>query len=321
VARAPITVVSIALPSWVDVLERWTERQPLVYVPKFREVSYLMNMVRNMVPGASAAFGAVGAAAGGSSDSGPASLPGGQTIDPASALGQVQQQAEALVIYAPPEDLERVRDILPLIDTAPGEVLVEATVFEVSTSRKSGSAVALAAQILSKGVGITANYSPAQIGGGSLVIQGSQYSAALNLLGTSGLFRVVTSPSVRAKSGSQASFKSGDSVPLLGSLSYSQGSSTPIQSVTYADSGVTFTVTPVSFLVTAPRMRACACVTASRLCVRTVLCSSAFLLVPSSPSTNSAVDRSALFAGFAGTIDESDFFVRFIIGYGLRPSR
>src|ERR1700741_5424083 len=55
-------------------------------------------------------------------------------------------------------------------------------------------------------------------------------------------------------------------------------------------------------------MRACACDTASRVCVRTVLCSSALLLVPSSPSTNSAADRSALFAGFAGTIDESDFF-------------
>src|SRR5882762_8851210 len=68
-------------------------------------------------------------------------------------------------------------------------------------------------------------------------------------------------------------------------------------------------------------MRACACVTAFRLCVRTVLCSSAFLLVPSSPSTGSAADRSALFASFAGTIDESDFFAPYIIGYGLRPSR
>ena len=57
-------------------------------------------------------------------------------------------------------------------------------------------------------------------------------------------------------------------------------------------------------------MRVCACVTASRLCVRTVLCSSAFLLVPSPPSTNSAVDCSTLFAGFAGTIDESDFSSR-----------
>jgi hypothetical protein len=27
------------------------------------------------------------------------------------------------------------------------------------------------------------------------------------------------------------------------------------------------------------------------------------------------------FASFAGTIDESDFFAPFIIGYGLRPSR
>src|SRR5712671_1557660 len=68
-------------------------------------------------------------------------------------------------------------------------------------------------------------------------------------------------------------------------------------------------------------MRACACVTAFRLCVRTVFCSSAFLFVPSSPSTGSAADRSALFASFAGTIDESDFFAPYIIGYGLRPSR
>src|SRR5947208_8134423 len=75
------------------------------------------------------------------------------------------------------------------------------------------------------------------------------------------------------------------------------------------------------FLVTAPRMRSCACDTASRLCVRTVLCSSAFLSVPLLPSTGSAAGCPALFAGFAGIISESDFFVPFIIGYGLRPSR
>src|SRR5438132_11048530 len=75
------------------------------------------------------------------------------------------------------------------------------------------------------------------------------------------------------------------------------------------------------FLVTAPRMRSCACDTASRLCVRTVLCSSAFLSVPLLPSTGSAAGCPALFAAFAGIISESDFFVPFIIGYGLRPSR
>jgi hypothetical protein len=42
------------------------------------------------------------------------------------------------------------------------------------------------------------------------------------------------------------------------------------------------------FLVTASRMRACARDTASRLCVRTVLCSSAFSLAPPLRSTGSA---------------------------------
>src|SRR5215213_2279650 len=83
-------------------------------------------------------------------------------------------------------------------------------------------------------------------------------------------------------------------------------------------SAVSFSFLP---LVTAPRMRSCACDTAPRLCVRTVLCSFAFLLVPLLPSTNSAAGCPALFAGFAGTISESDFFAPFIIGDGLRPSR
>src|SRR5215212_6505204 len=83
-------------------------------------------------------------------------------------------------------------------------------------------------------------------------------------------------------------------------------------------SAVSFSFLP---LVTAPRMRSCACDTASRLCVRTVLCSFAFLLVPLLPSTSSAAGCPALFAGFAGTISESDFFAPSIIGDGLRPSR
>ena len=68
-------------------------------------------------------------------------------------------------------------------------------------------------------------------------------------------------------------------------------------------------------------MRACAWDTASRLCVRTVLCTPAFLSIPPLPSTDSAAGRPALFAGFIGTISESDFCAPFIIGVGLRPSR
>ena len=67
-------------------------------------------------------------------------------------------------------------------------------------------------------------------------------------------------------------------------------------------------------------MRACACDTAARLCVRAVLCSSAFSLAPPLRSTSSAVAEAALFARFFATSGRSDFSFALIVGYGLRAS-
>src|SRR5271169_4218025 len=79
------------------------------------------------------------------------------------------------------------------------------------------------------------------------------------------------------------------------------------------------------------RMRSNACDALARLCVRCVLCWSAFPLVPALRSTGSAAfgsaaDRSAagcpaLFVGFIATMAGSDFSGPFIIGYGSSPSR
>src|ERR1700720_2638162 len=73
--------------------------------------------------------------------------------------------------------------------------------------------------------------------------------------------------------------------------------------------------------MTASRMRACACDAAARLCVRTVLCSSAFSLALPLRSTSSAAAEAALFARFSATSGRSDFSLALIIGYSLRPSR
>src|SRR6202045_5142681 len=68
-------------------------------------------------------------------------------------------------------------------------------------------------------------------------------------------------------------------------------------------------------------MRACARDTASRLCVRTVLCSSAFSLAPPLRATGPAAAEAGLFARFLATSGRSDFSIALIVGYGLRPSR
>src|SRR5262245_52485456 len=73
--------------------------------------------------------------------------------------------------------------------------------------------------------------------------------------------------------------------------------------------------------MTASRMRDCACDTAAWLCVRTVLCSSAFSLAPPLRSTSSAAAEATSFARFSATLGKSDFSLALIVGYGLRPSR
>src|SRR6266498_3625825 len=79
------------------------------------------------------------------------------------------------------------------------------------------------------------------------------------------------------------------------------------------------------------RMRSNACDTLTRLCARHVLCWSTFPLVsalgsPGSAAVASPADCStavctALFAGFAATMTESDFSCPYIIGHGSSPSR
>jgi hypothetical protein len=77
----------------------------------------------------------------------------------------------------------------------------------------------------------------------------------------------------------------------------------------------------VRFLVTAPRVRACARDTASRLRVRTVACGSALSLVPPLRSTGSSAACATSFARFAAAMGKSDFSRPFVVGHGLRPCR
>ena len=69
------------------------------------------------------------------------------------------------------------------------------------------------------------------------------------------------------------------------------------------------------------RTRSNAWITRARLCVRCVLCWSAFPLVPGLGSANSAAGRPALFIGFIATMPESDFYGSCISGFGSSPSR
>jgi type II secretory pathway component GspD/PulD (secretin) len=220
---------------------RYREEPKSVYVykPRYRDVAYLRELVRPLVskdPGSLAG-------------SGQQAMPPGEGIDPGTsrpgtASSVLDSRADSFVYYGGVETIAKLRDILPTLDTPAGEVDVRATVYEVTSGRQDGSALQLAAKLVQSRFGASVDWTPASRGGGSVTINGADFSAVASVLSSDNSFRTVSSPAVRAKSGSQTEFTSGEQVPVLGNVSYAGASGQPVQAVEYKDSGVIFKVRP-----------------------------------------------------------------------------
>lgn len=229
-----------------------------VYRPKYREVAYLVDLLRPLV--AECRFGsdrgvsrpqpqrgAVTSSAVGAEVSQEQMASAG----PASALGQLDRSPDVLVYNCTEQDRNTVGELLPQLDTPQGELLVRATIYEVSVDKSEASAVALAASLINMRLGLFLNsaVTPQQT---AVTLKLNNLQAVVSALDQDHRFKVLSSPVARARSGSTAVFQSGQEVPVLGSVSYNgsvasggSGGLVPIQSVQYRAAGVIFNVLPV----------------------------------------------------------------------------
>lgn len=134
-----------------------------------------------------------------------------------------------------------LRSLLEKIDFPVAQVEVKSVLYEVAASSSEGSALRLVGSLLSGRLSV-------DFGGqslkNSLTLKLADIDAVVSALSTDDRFKVLSSPSVRVNSGRQASFTVGEDVPVLGAVSYPQGSNQPVQSVEYRSSGVIFSVLP-----------------------------------------------------------------------------
>lgn len=152
-----------------------------------------------------------------------------------------------LVGVGPSEDRERVLSVLRTLDAPVQPVVVHLAVYEVDTSSSDASAIQLVGKVLGATLQVgadAATQSLVSTGTASLSYNSQRFQAVVGALDSSSVAHLVTAPVLRTSSGVMASFAVGDSVPTLASVSYSQGSSTPIQSIQYQQSGVVFSVVP-----------------------------------------------------------------------------
>ncbi|MDX7990803.1 type II secretion system protein GspD [Xenorhabdus littoralis] len=220
----------------VDYLAAFTPKIPVipresfVYQPRYRSVEYLSDLLQGQFEGR---FNHQrGAVTGGAVS--PEHVISGTATDFMNRAGDV------LVYYGTKSEITRLQSLLPLIDTATEEVMVSAYVFEVQTSERNGSGLALAAKLLSGKFNVELG---ASAGFDNFVrIKVGSLDALYELFRSDSRFHVVSSPRLRVRSGAQASFSVGQDVPVLGQVSYSDNK--PVQSVEYRSSGVILNVQP-----------------------------------------------------------------------------
>ncbi|MDE9447964.1 type II secretion system protein GspD [Xenorhabdus bovienii] len=200
------------------------------YKPKYRSVSYLNGVLKTVIP--DGAFG--------SSDN---NLNGvSVTSKLMSNFNVPTTHGDVFVFYGSRASIARLEAIMPSVDTVTDEVYVGGYVYEVQTTERNGSGLAIAANLLNQKLSIQISN---PLGSGSdnfIKFSSGSLSALYELFNTDSRFSVVSSPALRARSGTFASFAVGSDVPVLGQVSYRGDSS--VQSVEYRSSGVIFNVYP-----------------------------------------------------------------------------
>lgn len=206
------------------------KRETYLYLPRYRSVAYLSDMLRGQFEGRFNQQGGVGSY----------STTSVTESQPNSATDFINHHGDVLVYYGTKSDIQRMKSLLPLIDTAIDEVVVSAYVFEVQTAERNGSGLALAAKLVSGkfnvGMGTESGFD------NFIRFKTGSLDALYELFRTDSRFHVVSSPRLRVSNGAQASFSVGSEVPVLGQVSYSDNK--PIQSIEYRSSGVILSVKP-----------------------------------------------------------------------------
>jgi type II secretory pathway component GspD/PulD (secretin) len=206
------------------------------YRPRYRDVNYLTDLLKPLFKGQFVNQRGVQAAPG-------AGVDASKQVPPGSAAAMIDKNADLLVFNGEHSEIVKLSKLLLQLDVATGEVLARAALYEVTNTNDSGSAWQLAASILSSKLSISIGAN-AQVLDNAVRIKTSGIDAVLSALATDSRFKVVSSPSIRVRSGSSARFSVGQEVPVLGAVTYPGSGQQPVQSVEYRPSGVIFELTP-----------------------------------------------------------------------------
>lgn len=164
---------------------------------------------------------------------------GVSSSDVGKSSGMSSPDIDSFIFEGSAKEIARLQKLLAQIDTPPGEVQVNAIVYEVGNSSKEGGALSLAVDILNGKFGIKTG-SPSL--GSAISIKAGGFEAVVSALNSDSRFRVVSYPSLRVRSGSHGVVSVGSDFPVP-SVSFDRNGN-PIQTVEFKPSGVILDLKP-----------------------------------------------------------------------------
>lgn len=163
------------------------------------------------------------------------------------------EKNNALLLYAPASEYKKIETALKRLDIAPVQVLIEATILEVTLTDELkyglqwyfndslGSKWSGQGQLTS---GSSSNLGPSNPGFSYSIVNGAgEVRAVLNALAQKSLINVISSPSLLVQDNHTATIQVGDQQPIRSSTTISDGGTTT-SSIQYKDTGVNLEVTP-----------------------------------------------------------------------------
>jgi type II secretory pathway component GspD/PulD (secretin) len=223
----------------VRITKRLREKEPdlipFFYKPKYRDTTYLSDMLSNVFKIGAFTF--------------KRAVQNQQVVNSKdnnlspqnSASSQVSKPQDAFIFNGTKSEIELLKILLAQIDTPEYQVQIKAYLYEVGNSENKASSFQVAASILG---GFLKADITGQILSNVLSFSVGNVNSAISALNEDSRFNVVSSPSIVVKNRQKGSFSVGADVPILGQVSY-QNNGQAVQSVEYKPSGVILDLTPV----------------------------------------------------------------------------
>ncbi|MDZ4255485.1 MAG: hypothetical protein U1A72_23190 [Sulfuritalea sp.] len=253
-ARAVSAVAELAQSAGFEVARRggvvWIGKaaeavdELLVYRPRYRSSRYLADVVQSVTGARSVLARSIKGAEVREVQPSKEMQPGVQPARSSSTSveGQIDRsEVDQIAFNVAAKDVAKVRKLLQDLDTASGEVVLKAAVYEVGFDRREGSAVQIAASLMAGK--LSGSIAGNILGGVSVKFANGGIEAVLSALDADVRFRSVSRPRVRVRNGAQARFSVGQDVPVLAGSQLDKNGN-PLQSVEYKQSGVILTATP-----------------------------------------------------------------------------